>query len=292
VRALLRSEPCPGTFDVPEVDVRRGDLLDEHSLHAAARGVDAAIHCAACMGYWSRQDELQWRTNVEGTAAMLRVADRRGLRMVHVSSVVAVGMRRDRRPLTEEEPWLGRRAVRAMYVASKREAEERACAAARSGVQVLVVNPAAMIGPRADGRPSGGMVAAARAGRLRRLHPGGSSVAHVADVARGCVGALERGTVGERYLLGGVNVSWLELCTPAARSFGSRPPQGTWPAHLGRLLALGAGGLDALRLSRPPWAPELFRLWGWYTYADSTKARRVLDYAPQPLDRVLAEPWD
>ncbi len=289
-RALLRPSSDGSALEQAGIEVRRGDLLDETSLHRAARGADGLVHCAARLGAWSRQDEMQRRINVEGTAAILRVALQRKIaRVVHVSSVVAVGLRREPVPLTEEEPWMGRAAPRINYVLTKFEAEQRVKVALAAGLAATIVNPAAMVGPHAYGPSKGGMVAAAREGRLKRLHPGGSSFAHVADVATGCVQALERGRVGERYLLGGENVTWLEVCRRAARQAGAPEPRGTWPLLAGRGLALAAGLLDAVHLSRPPWAPERYRMWGWYTFADSSKAVAELGYAPRDLDAALAD---
>ncbi|MCH8240729.1 MAG: MFS transporter, partial [Proteobacteria bacterium] len=125
-----------------------------------------------------------------------RVAGRRGLeRIVHVSTAAAVGQRRDRTPLCEDDPWVGSNGPRSMYIRSKRESEERALAAARTGLPVTVVNPAVMLGPRANRSEVRGLVQRAAQG-VRWVPRGGSSVAAVGDVAQGCVLALERGVVG------------------------------------------------------------------------------------------------
>jgi dihydroflavonol-4-reductase len=106
-------------------------------------------------------------------------------------------------------------------------------------------------------------------------------------VARGIVLALEKGRVGERYILGGANRSWLELFGALARRAGSPPPRSEYPLVLGRVLERGATLLDHLNLSRPPWAPELLRMWGWYSCADSSKARDELGYVVPTLESVL-----
>src|SRR5215207_1653205 len=174
VRALVRPGSDHAWLAALGVDCREGDLQDEPSLLAAARGADGLVHCAARLGYWSRQDEDQRRINVEGTSAMLRAARQRKLaRIVHVSSVVAVGANRAGIPLRESTPWPGRDGLPLNYARTKREAEERVFAAAKAGMQVAVVNPGAMIGPRADGRAQGGLVARAARGRSR-VPPGGT----------------------------------------------------------------------------------------------------------------------
>ena len=170
-----------------------------------------------------------------------------------------------------------------MYVLSKHEAEQRVLSAVRGGLPATIVNPAAMIGAPADGRPMGGLAARAAAGRLRFAPPGGSSVADVGDVAGGIVLALDRGRAGRRYLLGGENRTWFELATELARAHAVRGPIGTFPVAMGRAAQPFARALDAVRLSRPPWAPERFAVWGWYTFVDGSRAREELGYAPRAI---------
>jgi dihydroflavonol-4-reductase len=286
VRALVRPGSPHAWLDELGVACVEGDLCDERSLLGAARGIEGLVHCAARMGYWSRQDEEQRRTNVEGTSAILRAAGHRHVaRIVHVSSVAAVGANRDGRPLTEDSAWPGRDGPGLNYVLTKRESEERALAAVRQGLPVVVVNPGAMLGPRADGKSRAGLAARARSG-VRRVPPGGSTFADVCDVAQGCLAALERGRTGERYLLGGHNLSWLALQELLAARAGAPLPRGTRGALEGRLLERATTLLDLVGLSRPRFAPELYRTWGWYTCADSGKAQRELGYAFRPLEEL------
>lgn len=247
------------------------------------------MHCAARMGYWSRQNEEQRRINVEGSSALYRAAGKRGIaRVVHVSTVGAVGARRSPTPMNENEPWAGQARPRAMYFTSKREAEERALAAAKGGLELCVVNPGGMHGARADGEPAGGMVAAVLAGKVGRVPPGGGTMARADDVARGCLAALERGERGRRYLLGGHNRTWLAIHESIASLAGLPASFPVHSAAKGRLFAAGATLLDLVRLSRPPWAPERYRIWGWYGYADSSRARAELGYEIAPFAEALA----
>ncbi len=292
VRALVRPGRPQRWLEELGVVCVPGDLLDEPSLLAALRGAEGLVHCAARMGYWSRQDSEQRRINVEGTAALLRAANRREVRrIVHVSSVAAVGARRDPTPLREDSPWPGRDGLRLNYALTKREAEERVLAAVHQGLPAVVVNPCAMLGPRADGARRAGLAARARAG-VARVPPGGSSFADVEDVARGCLAALERGRTGERYLLGGHNLSWFELQRLLAERAGTAAPRGTQPLWRGALLERATTLLDLVGLSRPRFAPELWRVWGWYTCADSSKAARELGYAFRPLPELAARALD
>ena len=152
---------------------------------------------------------------------------------------------------------------------------------------ITVVNPAMLVGPRLDGRGPAGYVTRLARGKLRWIPPGGSSVCDVADVAAGTVLALERGRVGERYLLGGPNLSWRELYGALARELGVPAPRRSVPGFAAASLARGAALLDLVRLSRPPWTPEIFRSWGWYAYADSGKAERELGYRSRSAAEIV-----
>ncbi len=289
VRALVRAESATEWLATQRVELASGDLLDEPTLRDACRSVDALVHCAARTGYWSRQDELQRRVNVEGTSSLMRCAHKAKLaRIVHVSSIAAVGCNRTGEVLDETSSWIGTRGPRLNYVQTKRESEERVLAAVRQGMPTVVVNPGAMMGPRVDGGPPRGMVARAISGSARRVAPIGISVCDVADVAEATVRALESGRAGERYILGGHNLRMSELYRALAEGARARPPRGEYPLALGPMLAAAATLLDTARLSRPPWAPERFRAWGWYAWVDSAKAARELDYRIRPLDEMVA----
>jgi len=296
VRALVRTPTRAEAFCYSDTGARPltvtqhlGALEDERSLHNALRGADAVIHCAAHLGGWSRADGDQRRVNVEGTAALLRAAERRGVtRFVHVSTIAAVGFTREPRPMDEDEPWMGARGPQLGYALTKREAEERVFAASRAGLPAVVVNPTSLVGRNARGAVRGGNCAAAFAGRLRRAIPGGGSVVAVEDVARSCVLTLTRGAIGRRYILGGTNVTWRELGAAAAEAAGQAPPIGAWPVALGGVLARATGALDVVGLSRPRFAPERFRTWGWYTFADGRRAEDELGHVSRPLEALLA----
>lgn len=289
VRAFVRGDRHAAWLRDRGVAVMRGDLCDYASLRQACQGVAGIVHCAALVAHGARIADEQRQVNIEGTSNLLRAAGRaRAARIVHVSSIVAVGCTRDGRELDESEPWGGASQPRIHYAWTKRESEERAFAAARGGLPITVVNPAVMIGPTAQTREARGHVGAVLAGEHGRVLPGGGSAAHVADVARGVVAALESAPTNERTILGGRNVTWLELRTALARIAGRRAPAGAWPTAMGTALARGASALEAVGLSRPRWAADRFRTWGWYGYASSEKAKATLGYVVPPFDELLA----
>lgn len=289
VRALVRGERHRSWLEERSVDVVEGDLRDYATLRRACHGAEGIVHCAAMVAYWSRVNAEQRQINVEGTSNLLRAAGRAGARrIVHVSSIAAVGCTRDGRAVDEDEPWDLAVQPRVHYLWTKRESEERAFAAARGGLPITIVNPTTMIGPRAqDGRPTGHLGAVLAGDRSRPL-PGGSSVAYVADTARSIVAALEDGPVNERTILGGANATWRELRASLARALDRPPPAAPRPAALGGALAHAASALELLHLGRPRHAADLYRSWGWYSCATSDKAARLLGHPTGSLDEVVA----
>ncbi len=291
-RALVRSGRVPDFLRRSDVTCVEGDLLDERSLTAACRGAQALVHCAARTGFWSRQNGEQRKVNVEGTAALYRAAHRMGIeRIVHVSSVAAVGATRDGSVLDETTVW-NLRPIRVNYATTKHAGEQRALAAAHGGMPLVVVNPAAILGPRLDGRSSSSLLARVALGRQRFTPAGGASVTDVEDVARAILRALDVGRVGERYILAGHNLTWEALFAAAARLKEVPAPR----LHLGPrwtgAVAWGLTWLDRLRLTRPPWTPEIWRSYGWYSWYDSDKARRELGYTVRPLEEILRRSLD
>jgi len=287
VRALVRPGRPRAWVEATGAEIVEGDLLDEKSLRQACRGVDAVVHCAALRGNRSRRRREQRQTNVEGTARLYRAAhDHHVSRIVHVSTIATLGADRVGVPRNEESAGnlVG---IGLPYVDSKRESEERALSAAWAGMPVVILNPAHLAGPRLDGRVPSPVARLARR-RMRFVPCGGVSVADVEDVARSTADALVRGRVGERYLLGGHNLEHKEFYAALARGMSLPPPVFRVPPFVARALALATGVLDLARLSRPPFSPEVFRAWGWYLYADSSKAERELGYQIRPLEEIVA----
>jgi len=287
VRCLVRPGRDASGLRGRGAEIAEGDLLDEASLRRACGGISELVHCAAITGNWSRRAAEQRAVNVEGTERLYRAArEHHVAQIVHVSTIATLGATRDGRPLDESHA-CNLRHLHLPYVESKLEGEERALAAARAGMPIVVVHPSHLAGPSLDGRLPSAVARLAR-GRMRFTPPGGLSVADVEDVADPILAALERGAAGERYVLGGHDLEFVRFYAALARTMGVEPPRGTWPSAVGTILAGAASVLDAVGLSRPSWAPERFRMWGWYTFTDSSRAARVLSHRIRPLEEILA----
>ena len=255
-------------------DVRdeRVDLLDRPGLERVVAGCDAVVHVAALYSYDAPPEQFQ-RVNVEGTRTLLDVAAHAGVgRFVHCSTAGTCGPVPGR-PATEEDkppPW----ELEVPYKRTKLAAEQLALEA-----NAVVVNPTTPIG-EGDRKPTptGRMIAGVAQGRIRGYVPTtGLNVVDVRDVARGHALALERGEPGERYLLGGVDLSLEDLFAAVARLAGRRRPRVRVPYAVAEMAgAAGIANRDEVRLARLP------------MYFSSAKAASRLGYDPGPVEPALA----
>ncbi len=286
--ALVRpGRPVAGL--APGVEIAEGDLSRPETLRRACTGVEAVVHVAARQGYWARNNAVQWETNVVGTTNLLAAARAAGVRrFVHVSSIATIGCTRVPAVLDENGPGnMGEVGIH--YVDSKIEAERRVLQAGRQGLDVVVLCPAGIAGPRLDGRVRESIFTRVARGTSRWVARGGASITDVEDVAFGIVAGLERGRPGERYVLGGHNLTWhafydrivAATAGPSGRRFREIP---AWAGPVCLALTTVA---DKLHLSRPHRAPELCRMWGWYVWLDSRKAERELGYTVRPFQEIL-----
>jgi dihydroflavonol-4-reductase len=259
-------------------DVRdeRIDLLDGAGLERIVEGCDAVFHVAALYSYTAPPSDFE-RVNVEGTRAVLEACVAKGVRrLVHTSTAGTCGPVAGREASEGDTPPSWELAV--PYKRTKLAAEQLVLAAAGRGLDAVVVNPTTPVGPGdAKPTPTGRMIAGVARGRIRAYLPGtGLNVVDVRDVARGHVLAYEKGTRGERYILGGENVSLRELFARIARLAGRRPPRLRIPyAAAQAAAALRLANQDEVRLARVP------------MYFTSEKARSRLGYAPAAIDPAL-----
>lgn len=248
------------------------DLGDRDGLRRAIDGCDAVFHLAALYAFRGDQAEFE-RVNVQGTQNVLDAARAAGVaRLVHTSTCATCGPVAGRAATEADGPPPWELAV--PYKATKLAAERLALSAARADVDVVVVNPTTPVG---EGdwvpTPTGRMVRGVATGRFRAYLTGtGVNLVDVRDVARGHLLAWEHGRRGERYLLGGEDLTLRDAFGLIARAAGRRPPRLGVPYGAAR--AAAAVGL----LNRHEIA--LARLPMWFS---SEKARRELGYDPGPV---------
>jgi dihydroflavonol-4-reductase len=265
--------------------------LDEPVLIAGAcRGREILFHLAGAVDFNDDWD-LCRRVNVTGTATVLRAATEADVRrVVHASSIVAVGATPEPVRLDESSPWtLGSRHV--AYVTTKREGEQLA-RSFRAGPEVVVVNPASVIGPDDySGSEFGMMCRRFWQRRIPLVFGGGNNFVDVRDVAAGMMRAAERGRSGERYLLGGTNRSYTAFDSELARVAGRPIPRLWLPTGIARAGAILGNRFKKKTSKRPLLSPAQARLLGLYFYYDCSKAERDLGHAARPLRETVVDAY-
>jgi dihydroflavonol-4-reductase len=231
VRALARKGSDRRNLRSIAVEVVEGDLADAGSLAGALSGCEGLFHVAADYRLGAFDPQQLYKTNVEGTRNILHAARDAGVRrIVYTSSVATIGIPKDGTPGTEESPstlvdMIGH------YKRSKFLAEEVAREAAGSGIAVVIVNPSTPVGPGdVKPTPTGQMVFDAAAGRMPAYVDTGLNIVHVDDVAQGHLLAYHRGRVGERYILGGQDMTLREILVDIARIVDRKPPSVRLPS--------------------------------------------------------------
>jgi dihydroflavonol-4-reductase len=287
VRVTYRDEGRLGRLSGLDVEPVRADVLDRAALRRAFRGCSVVFHAAGMVG--ARPASRVWEVNALAPRVAVEAAASAGVaRVVVTSSVAGIGPAPPGRPGTEEDVYRGG-GLGLTYVDAKHEGETEALAAgARLGVEVVVVNPSYVFGPPLDrsavGETSTRMVGNYLRGRLPAVVDGETNAVDVRDVARGHLLAAERGRPGERYVLGGEDVRWVELLERVARLSGVRHPFLVLPPHAATI----ARALESLHLPSPMPA-EAFVLMAQNWRYSSAKARRELGYRSRPLDRTLRD---
>ena len=247
VRALARKDSDRRALAGLPVEVVEGDLLEPASLAGACRGARHVYHVAADYRIWVPDPQAMMRANVEGTVNVLTAAGRAGAeRIVHCSSVAAVKLREDGGPADETSEYPGPEGIIGVYKRSKWLAERAALRLAGEGLPVVVVNPAAPIGPwDVKPTPTGKIVLDFLNRRLPSYVDTGLNVVHVRDVAEGHWLAAVKGRVGQRYILGGENLSFKAVLDLLAEETGLSAPRFKTPYAV----AYAVGMLDSARLS-------------------------------------------
>ena len=283
VRVLARAgSDRRNLADLP-VEIATGSLAEPETLPAAVAGIEALFHVAADYRLWVPDEASMYRTNVDGTLALMLAAQAAGVtRIVHTSSVatlglVSVGIADETTPVTLDD-------MIGPYKRSKFLAEEGVKRLVRErGLPAVIVNPSTPIGPRdIKPTPTGRLIVEAASGRMPAYVDTGLNFAHVDDVADGHLLAFERGRIGERYILGAQNLTLAQVLAIIAPLVGRKPPKIRLPANLILPLAYAAEAVIRLTGREPFVTVDGVRLAKNIMFFSTDKARRELGYAPRP----------
>jgi dihydroflavonol-4-reductase len=290
VRVLARAASDRRALAGLPVEIAEGDLLELQSLRRAVVGIRHVYHVAADYRLWALDPREIYRANVEGTRAVLEAAAEAGVRrIVHTSSVGALGIPGDGTPGTEETP-VTLDAMVGDYKRSKFLAEAVARDMASRGVPVVIVNPSAPIGPwDVKPTPTGQMVVDFMRGRMIATMDTGLNLVHVRDVAVGHLLAAQRGTVGARYILGCEDVSLAGIGRLLAELTGVPAPRWRVPYPVAWSGALCVETIARLRGAAPRVSLTAVRMARKRMYFSAAKAVRELGLPQTDVREALRD---
>lgn len=295
VRALVRpGSPHLGNLRDLDVEIAAGDITDPESLASALRGCRAVFHLAADYRLWVPKPDTMYRANVDASRWIVEESAKAGVeRIVYCSSVAILGIMPDGTPANEDTPSaLGD--MIGHYKRSKFLGEKLAHETAeRTSAPIVFVNPSAPVGPR-DIRPTptGRMVLDGIMGKLPAYIDTGINIVHVDDVARGIMLAYHKGRQGERYILGGENMTLCEIFGELARLAGCRAPRLKLNPTLLTPLAWLSEQSARLTGHEPRLHLDVLRMARKHMFFSSEKARKELGYQSRPATEALRDAAD
>jgi len=289
VRLLVRATSNLKNLEGLRAETATGDLRDPASLEKAMSGCDTVFHVAADYRLWVRDPAEMYSSNVEGTRAILDAARKNGARcVVYTSSVATMGFTGNARPADEDSP-VALADMIGHYKRSKFMAEQVALEAGRSGMRVVTVNPTTPIGEQdVKPTPTGRIVV----DFLKRKFPAyvetGLNLVDVRECARGHIAALEKGKSGERYILGGENLTLKQILDKLGAISGLPSPKVKLPYFVAYLAGAVDETVSGRLLGRAPRATiETVRMGKKKMWASSSKAERELGWKTIPADDAL-----
>ena len=289
LRLMVRTHSDRRNIAGVEAEIVVGDLMDPPSLVRAASGCRYVAHVAADYRLWVPDPAPMIRANVDGTRALLLAARDAGVeRVVYCSSVAALGLVGDGTPGTEATPV---HHVIGAYKQSKYAAEQAVLGLVRhERVPAVIVNPSAPVGPRdIKPTPTGKMVVDYASGKNKAYIETGLNIVHVDDVAEGHALALERGRVGECYILGGEDLAMSEIARMIAEVAGRRIPRLRIPINALVPVAIGMEWAARAFKIEPLVTREMLDMARNKMYFSSGKAKTELGYVSRPARQAFVD---
>jgi len=289
VHALVRPGSDPAPLDGLPVKKVTGDLHSQEVLNDACRRADAVIHSAGFVKVGWKGIEQARHTNVQGVLNIARAARQAGIPMVHVSSVNALALGAADKPADEETP-VGA-TTQCPYVVTKRAGDEAVQQEIADGLHASIVHPGFMLGPW-DWKPSSGEMLLQVHQQFTPLAPrGGCSVCDVRDVAAAILQAVEEAAPGDRFILAGENMTYLDLWRRIARITGGSAPWARPGPVLPYLAGVYGDLLTLLTGKEGPVNSAAAEMSGQFHYYSSQKAFDRLGYQSRAVDESIADAW-
>ncbi|MEK7234118.1 MAG: hopanoid-associated sugar epimerase [Elusimicrobiota bacterium] len=292
VKALARKGGDRRNLDGLNVEIVEGGLADKAVIEAGADGCRYVFHVAADYRIWIADPADMYATNVAGTEIVLRAAAKAGAeKIVHCSSVAAVKVPHDKIPVDESSEYAALADIVGHYKKSKYLADVLARRLAKDhGFPIVTVNPAAPIGAYdIKPTPTGKMVVDFLNGRIPSYIDTGLNIVHVEDVAMGHWLAAQRGRIGERYILGGENLTLKEVLDLLAQVSGLPGPKFKTPYAIAYAFGAVDTALAVLRGTVPLAPLDAIKMAKHYMWFSSEKAKKELGFAPRPAKDALKD---
>jgi dihydroflavonol-4-reductase len=289
LRLLARKNSNPANLEGLSGEIHTGDLGEPESLASALTGCDAVVHVAADYRLWVPDPRTMYRVNVEGTRALLRLAREAGVpRVVYTSSVATMRFRADGGVVDEDSP-VSLEDMVGHYKRSKFLAEQEAVAAAQAGQQVIILNPTTPVGPNdVKPTPTGRIFVDFLKGRFPAYMDTGLNLVDVEEVARAHVAALTHGRPGQRYILGGENLTLKGILDRLAAITGVPAPRVRIPFAAAWTYAFFEEWITGRFRGREPRATrEEVRMGRKKMFASSARAERELGFRVLPVEPAM-----
>ena len=276
-------------LDIQWMEATLGDV---EALTAAFQGCDGVFHCAAAVSVVLKIEPWIRQANVDGTRHVIQAVQAAGVqRLVHCSTVGAVGLSLDGEPLDETAQWnMPEFGLGDAYVTTKHQAQQIVLEAAEAGLDAVIVNPTYMIGPL-DSRPSsGGLVLSLMQKKIPSYTLGKNNFVDVRDVAKGMVLAMEKGHAGELYILGGHNMTYKDFMDRVSDTVGAPMVTRQVPQWVVRCLGW-MGDLGGLVTGKEPFLNTAKVRWGMTDrfIFRSDKAIAKLGYKISPIEPAIKD---
>ena len=288
MRCLVREGQQLPDLDGVDYERVEGDLENQQALAKGVQGADLVVHLAAVVSFRPEERARMFRINCDATAQLCSLAREAGVRrLLHVSTISAIGYSDAPRELDEDTPFnFG--PMKLGYSDSKYAAEQAVLAEVERGLDAVIVNPPSMYGARDRRKAEGSLMDALMQGRIKLAPPGGLCVADVQSVCRGMLAAIDRGRSGQRYILGGENLTGRELFQRIAKIIGAVPPRRCPPRWLVSAITQVLRVKERLFGSKPPLTAEILALSSRYLWFSSQKAEDEIGYQRESVDAGIA----
>ncbi len=293
VRALMRPSSSRQNLADLDIEMMQGDLLDISSLQAALKGATYLFHCAADYRLWAPNPQDIVRNNLSGTKNIMQAALDQGVdKVVYTSSVATLkpgqGKPVDETSRHDETTVIG--AYKRSKVVAERAVEKMI---AEQNLPATIVSPSTPIGPRdIKPTPTGRIIVEAATGKIPAFVDTGLNLVHVDDVAHGHLLALDKGKIGERYILGGSDVSLQQMLAVIAAKAGRKAPRVKLPRGPLYPLAYGAEAVARFTGKEPFLTVDALTMSKYHMFFSSAKAARDLGYAARPWEQGIFDAYD